>query len=63
MNPASIEYLQKAQKYVMQMRPVFQPNALFSDETSNYVSPMEPAEGETVTIRFRKEEEEMGDMG
>ncbi len=53
MNPASIEYLQKAQKYVMQMRPVFQPNALFSDETSNYVSPMEPAEGETVTIRFR----------
>ena len=39
MNPASIEYLQKAQKYVMQMRPVFQPNALFSDETSNYVRP------------------------
>ncbi|MDY3919254.1 MAG: glycoside hydrolase family 13 protein [Candidatus Limivivens sp.] len=53
MNPASIDYLQKVQKYVMQMRPVFQPNALFSDETENYVSPMEPKPGETVTIRFR----------
>lgn len=53
MKSESIDYLQKVQKYVMQMRPVFQPNALFSDETENYVSPMEPSEGETVTIRFR----------
>ena len=53
MNPENIEYLCKAQKYVMQMRPVFQPNALFSDETSNYVTPMEPKPGDTVTIRFR----------
>ena len=53
MNTASKDYLQKVQKYVMQMRPVFQPNALFSDETRNYVEPMEPKPGETVTIRFR----------
>ena len=53
MNTASKDYLQKVQKYVMQMRPVFQTNALFSDETRNYVEPMEPKPGETVTIRFR----------
>lgn len=35
------------------MRPVFKPNALFSDETGNYVTPMEPEPGDTVTIRFR----------
>ena len=37
----------------MTMQPVFQPHALFSDETANYVEPMEPMPGETVTIRFR----------
>jgi len=40
-------------RYIMQMRPVFQVKALFSDETANYVEPMEPKPGETVTIRFR----------
>ncbi len=53
MDFAQIDYLQKAQSYMMQMRPVFQPHALFSDETRNYVQPMEPMPGETVTIRFR----------
>ena len=43
----------QAAKYILQMRPVFNPAALFSDETANYVCPMEPAVGETVTIRFR----------
>lgn len=38
---------------MMTMQPVFQPHALFSDETANYVEPMEPMPGETVTIRFR----------
>ena len=28
-------------------------NALFSDETANYVTPMEPKKGDLVTIRFR----------
>lgn len=35
------------------MRPVFDAAALFSDETENYVIPMEPKPGETVTVRFR----------
>lgn len=48
-----IEYLQKSEAYARRMRPVFKPNALFSDETSNYVSPMEPEPGDEVTIRFR----------
>ena len=50
---ADIEYLKKAEIYAMRMRPVFCPSALFSDETENYVSPMEPETGEKVTIRFR----------
>lgn len=53
MDPNKLEQLLKEQKYVMQMRPVFKPNALFSDETSNYVTPMEPDPGDVVTIRFR----------
>ena len=53
MQTEQVEHLRKTQKYVMQMRPVFKPNALFSDETRNYVTPMEPEPGDTVTIRFR----------
>ncbi len=48
-----IDYLQKSEIYAMKMRPVFRPNALFSDETANYIQPMEPEVGEKVTIRFR----------
>ena len=41
-------------QYIIWMRPVFRTVcSLFSDETENYVSPMEPKCGETVTIRFR----------
>ena len=46
-----IQYLNKVQYYILGMRPVFRPSALFSDETDNYVTPMEPEIGETVTIR------------
>ena len=53
MQAEQIEHFRKTQKYVMQMRPVFKPNALFSDETQNYVTPMEPEPGDTVKIRFR----------
>lgn len=53
MDPSKYEQLLKRQRYVMQMRPVFKPNALFSDETSEYVTPMEPEPGDVVTIRFR----------
>lgn len=48
-------YLQKNEIYALKMRPLFNAEALFSDETSNYVEPMEPKAGETVTIRFRAE--------
>lgn len=40
-------------KYIVWMRPVFDMDALFSDETENYVTPMEPKPGDTVQIRFR----------
>ena len=53
MNLANIEYQDKLRQYVLQMRPVFKPNALFSDETANYVTPMETDPGDIVTIRFR----------
>lgn len=53
MNLANIEYQDKLRQYVLQMRPMFKPNALFSDETANYVTPMEPDPGDIVTIRFR----------
>ena len=52
-NTTDIDYLQKSEVYAMRMRPVFRPGGLFSDETENYVYPMEPEAGETVTIRFR----------
>ena len=40
-------------KYIIFMRPVFNTRALFSDETENYVTPMEPKPGDRVKIRFR----------
>ena len=53
MSYKSYEQSLRAAKYILQMRPVFNGDALFSDETENYVSPMEPKPGDTVTIRFR----------
>lgn len=41
--------------YMVNMRPVFNVDALFSDETENYVMPMEPEAGDHVKIRFRTE--------
>lgn len=40
-------------KYALWMRPVFNTAAIFSDETENYVIPMEPKSGEKVRIRIR----------
>ncbi len=45
--------LNEKQYYILGMRPVFVESALFSDETENFVTPMEPDLGEMVTIRFR----------
>ncbi len=47
MNLEEIDYLQKVQRYMMTMRPVFQPHALFSDEDGQLCGPMEPMPGET----------------
>ena len=49
----NIEHALSVAKYILQMRPVFNCAALFSDETENYVVPMEPEPGTDVTIRFR----------
>lgn len=43
----------KIQQYMMQMRPVLQKRALFSDGTKDYRQPAEPNPGDMVTIRFR----------
>ena len=40
-------------QYILNMRPVFNQDALFSDGTENYRIPMEPNVGDAVTIRFR----------
>ncbi|MDO5539382.1 MAG: glycoside hydrolase family 13 protein [Eubacteriales bacterium] len=53
LNWEKIVLLSESQYYILGMRPVFQPSALFSDETENFVTPMEPEPGDTVTIRFR----------
>ena len=49
----SYSQLMKTARYVMNMLPVLNVDALFSDESADYVSPMEPKVGEEVTIRFR----------
>ena len=40
-------------RYIMNMRPVLNMDALFSDGSEYYRSPQEPLPGETVRIRFR----------
>ncbi len=49
--------LMQTLKYMICMRPVFNTRALFSDETENYVTPMEPKPGDTVRIRIRTEKD------
>ena len=39
--------------YILHMHPLLDGDALFSDETQNFLEPMEPAPGETVRIRLR----------
>ncbi len=41
------------QQYIMGMRPVFNPRALYSDTTAEYVTPQEPEPGQEIRIRFR----------
>ncbi len=53
MEVKSISELNRIQRYMMQMSPVLNRQALFSDGTADYRQPAEPKEGEDVTIRFR----------
>ena len=41
------------QDYILSMRAVFNVRALYSDTTSNYLSPEEPEAGDEITVRFR----------
>ena len=53
---ADLEHRKKVLRnldYVLNMRPVFNSRALYSDTTSNYLDPEEPKAGEQVHIRFR----------
>lgn len=45
--------LEKQLHYMGSMRPLLDKKALFSDTTSDYLTPVEPGIGETVTVRFR----------
>ena len=45
--------IMKKMQYILNMRAVFNKEALFSDGTEYYRSPSEPKAGDTVTIRFR----------
>ena len=48
-----IAQLEKVQRYITNMRPVFNRRALFSDTTGEYIDPAEPEAYDKVTIRFR----------
>ena len=43
----------KKMQYILNMSPVLNKDAMFSDGTEYYRTPVEPREGDTVTIRFR----------
>ncbi|MCR4897292.1 MAG: glycoside hydrolase family 13 protein [Lachnospiraceae bacterium] len=45
--------VEENQHYIFNMRPVFNPRALFTDTTAEYVSPQEPEPHEKVRVRFR----------
>ena len=45
--------IKKKMQYILNMRPVFNKEALFSDGTEYYRSPAEPQAGDTVMIKFR----------
>ncbi len=49
----SVHEINRTQQYIMQMRPILDKEALFSDGTKDYRIPPEPKENGTVTIRFR----------
>lgn len=53
MNITRFNKAQKKHIYMTNMKPLLNKKALFSDGTADYVCPVEPKPGDTVTIRFR----------
>ena len=53
MNIAQSFEIEKRMHYISSMRPILNKKALFSDTTSDFVTPMEPNPGDKVQIRFR----------
>jgi alpha-glucosidase len=53
MDERSIAQAKRTQQYALNMRPVLNKAALFSDESENYRTPFEPQVGDRVTIKFR----------
>lgn len=52
-----MKMLMQTLNYMIHMRPVFNTEAIFSDETGNYITPMEPKCGDTVRIRIRTQKD------
>ena len=52
--------IRRKMQYILNMRPVFNKEALFSDGTEYYRSPSEPKAGDTVTIKFLDPEKQCG---
>lgn len=48
-----LRHIEENQKYIFDMRPIFNRRALFADTSAEYVIPAEPAPYDMVTIRFR----------
>ena len=53
MDMNKIAQTMRTREYAINMRPVLNRKALFSDETANYRTPFEPEVGDRVTIKFR----------
>lgn len=53
MDYEKLRHIEENQRYIFDMRPVFNSRALFSDTTSEYLTPAEPSAYDRVTIRFR----------
>ncbi len=53
LNQNTVSRAKQTSRYVMEMAPVLNRDALFADESAGYVSPAEPKPGDTVTLRVR----------
>ncbi len=53
MNFCAARHAKQVQQYIADLRPVFQPQAVFSDESPWFREPFEPCPGDTVKIRIR----------